>query len=160
MNERTVEEQIAAFRPTLQVASRLHLWLLAGAAVGVTAAVVFRNQIPLLVAIFLAIVGVAERRAGPNIVSALAAYDTGVPSVGEVCISITRWDTDNHYHATVREDGHVAWRYEFIPQGWHPTPGPYPARIWRTGVEGLPVLAIVDEGILIPRYKPSPVDKP
>lgn len=109
-----------------------------------------------MIAVFLGVVGFSERRAGPNIVSAIAAYDSGTPTNGEVSIAITSWDSDNHYHATVREQGHPDWEYEFIPQGWQPAIRGYPAQIWRAGSEQRPNLTVVEEGILIPRYDPKP----
>jgi hypothetical protein len=77
--------------------------------------------------------------------------------VGEVSITITRWDSDNHYHAHVLEQGQAEWDYEFIPQGWSPVTGRHVARIWRSDGTGAPALAVIDEGLLIPRYDPKPV---
>jgi len=133
----------------------MHKWFLAGAATGVIAAVVFWHPVPLMMAAFLGVVGFSEQRAGPNIVSAIVAYDSGKATDGEVSVAVTSWDTDNTYHATVCEVGHPDWTYEFIPQGWQPASRCYPARIWRTEPEGRPVLAVVEEGILVPRYPPK-----
>jgi hypothetical protein len=91
-------------------------------------------------------------------VSAIVAYDSGTPTDGDVSVAITSWDTDNTYHAIVREAGHSEWKYEFIPQGWQPASRSYPARIWRNDLEGRPILAVVEEGILIPRYDPKLVE--
>ena len=134
----------------------MHKWFLVGAAFGVIAAIIFWHPIPLMVSVFLAIVGFSEQRAGPNIVAALCAYDCDTPTHGEISVAITCWDTDNHYHATVHENGHADWKYEFVPQGWQPTARSYPAKIWRTGSKGQPILAVVEEGIMIPRYDPAP----
>ena len=155
MKKLSVEQQIAALRPTMRFAAQMHNWFLAIAASGVIASILFWNPIPLMFSIFFAVVGFSERRAGPNIVAAISAYDSETPSFGEVSVAITCWDTDNHYHATLREQGHPDWKYEFVPQGWHPASGTCPARIWRTGVERKPVLAVVEEGIMIPRYDPK-----
>lgn len=137
----------------------MHKWLIAGAAIGLIAALVFWHPVPLMIAAFLAIVGFSEQRAGPNIVAAITAYDSAAPAYGDVSVAITSWDTDNHYHATVRERGHSDWEYEFVPQGWRPTTRSYSAKIWRQGAEGVPILAVVDVGILIPRYEPKQVGK-
>lgn len=158
MSAQPVEQQIAALRPTLRFAANMHRWFLAGAAMGVIAAIVFWHPVPLMISAFLAVVGYSEQRAGPNIVAAVRAYDFDSPARGEVSISITCWDTDNHYHATVHEQGHPDWVYEFVPQSWQPAARCYPARIWRSASEGRPVLAAVDDGILIPRYDPKPVE--
>ena len=154
-----VQEQIAALRPSVAIgfAAHMHHWFLAGAAISVITAVVFWHPIPLMIAAFLGIVGFSEQRAGPNIVAAIAAYDSGIPTFGEVSIAITCWDTDNHYHATVRERGQPDWEYEFIPQGWQPSSCNYPAQIWRVGAKGQPILTAVEDGILIPRYDPKQV---
>jgi len=157
MKTLSVEEQIARFRPGMGFAAHMHRWFLGGAALCVIAAAVIRNPVPLMIAAFLGIVGFAEKRAGPNLVAAITAYDLDTPACGEVFIAITCWDSDNHYHATVREQGRPDWEYEFMPQGWQPTDGSYPAKIWRTDAEGRPVLAVVEEGVLIPRYDPKPV---
>lgn len=133
----------------------MHRLLLCGAALAAVAAVIFWNPVPLFVTFFLGIVGISETRAGPNLVAAVAAYDSGEPSLGEAAIAVTCWDTDNHYHASLREHGHATWEYEFIPRGWQPTVGIFPARIWRASDTGKPVLGAVESGIMIPRYDPK-----
>lgn len=112
----SIEQQIAVLRPTMGFAAHMHKWFLFGAALGVIAAIIFWHPVPLILSAFLAIVGFSEQRAGPNIVAAIAAYDLGTPTIGEATISITCWDTDNHYHAKVREPDHPDWEYEFVPQ--------------------------------------------
>jgi hypothetical protein len=156
MHPISVEDQILRLRSTIPFAPHMHKWFLAGAVTGVIAAVIFWHPIPLMIAAFLGIVGLSEQRAGPNIVSALFAYDSGTATDGEVSVAITSWDTDNSYHATVHEAGHSDWKYEFIPQGWQPASRSYLAKIWRHTPEGPPILTVVDEGILIPRYDPKP----
>ena len=151
----TVEQQVAMLRPSMRFAAHMHHWLLAGAALGVMSAVIFWHPVPLMLAAFLGVVGFSEQRAGPNIVAAIVAYDSGTPSNGEVAIAITCWDTDKHYHATVREPGQPDWAYEFVPQGWQPASRSCPAQIWRVGDAGSPVLAVVEQGILIPRDEPK-----
>ncbi|HOE40535.1 MAG TPA: hypothetical protein PLB25_02710 [Rhodoferax sp.] len=155
MKALTVEQQVAMLRPGMSFAAHMHHWLLAGAAMGVMLAVIFWHPIPLMIAAFLGLVGFSEQRAGPNIVAAIVAYDSGTPSNGEVAIAITCWDTDKHYHATVREPGHPNWKYEFVPQGWQPASRSCLAQIWRSGSDGSPVLAVVEQGILIPRHEPK-----
>jgi hypothetical protein len=157
MTTLSVERQIAALRPAIGFAAHMHKWFLVGAALGVISAIVFWHPVPLMIAAFLAIVGFSEQRAGPNIVAAISAYDSGTPTPGEVTVTITCWDTDNHYHATLHEQGHPDWEYEFVPQGWQPAARSYPADIWRRGSKEQPVLAVVEEGIMIPRYDPKSV---
>ena len=159
MKTLSVAEQIALFkRPSVfRIAAHLRQWFLGGAIVGVIGAIFFWHPVPLMIAAFLGLIGLAEKRAGPNIVSALAAYDHGTSRPGQVAITITCWDMDNHYHGTVREHGWSDWKYEFIPQGWQPSSGTYPAQIWRDETSGRPVLTTVEQGILIPRYDPKQV---
>ncbi|MEJ8567814.1 hypothetical protein [Elongatibacter sediminis] len=160
MRPRSIDQQIAALRPAVRsgLAGRFHVWLLACAAGCSLIAVVMWHPVPLMVAAFLAIVGLSERRAGPNIVAALSAYETQTHSSGEVTISTTTGSDEVHYHARVEEPGQSAWSYEFIPQGWTPEPGRYPARIWRDSVSSSIVLATIDGGLLIPRYAPQPAE--
>jgi len=113
---------------------------------------------PLMFALFFGAIGLLERQAGPNIVAAISAYDAGEPANGEVTVSLSCWDTDTHYHAVVREPNQPGWKYEFVPQGWKPAAQTYPARIWRDSSGDPPVLAVVENGILIPRYQPELVE--
>ena len=161
MSGLSVEQQIAMLRRSVTsgLAAHIHHWLMAGAAVGVIAAIALWHPVPLMIAIFLGIVGFAEQRAGPNIVRAISAYDRETPTRGEVSVAVTSGDSDDHYHATVREHGRSDWRYEFIPQGWRPSARTYPARIWRASADGRPVLAVVDDGVVIPRGDPQRVTR-
>lgn len=152
---RTVEQQISALRPTIRFAANMHQWFLVGAAVGIIAAIYFWHPVPLMTAVFLLLVGLSEQRAGPNIVAAISAYDSGTPTVGSVSVRISCWDDSKHYLATVHEADCANWEYEFVPQGWQPDAGDYPARIWRIARQGPPVLAVVENGLMIPRYRPS-----
>ncbi|WP_372680015.1 hypothetical protein [Desulfosarcina sp.] len=153
----TVQQQIDNLRPLVKtgLALNFHNWLVACAVLLVILSVFLWNPIPLMMAIFLGVVGMAERSAGPNMAAAIKAYDTIKATSGKVTIGISCWDTDNHYHARVQENGQPDWEYEFIPQGWEPAAGCFAARIWRSDDSGPPVLTIVEGGILIPRYNPS-----
>ena len=158
MTHLTVDEQIAALRRAKGLAAGFHHWLLALAALAAVAAVVFWYPVPLMFAAFLGVVGLSERAAGPNIVAAVDAYDTGASTVGSVTVSLHCWDTDTHYHAVVRETGQPDWRYTFVPQGWEPVAQTCAARIWRRSDGGPPVLAAVEQGVLVPRDRPTLVD--
>lgn len=158
MRSQTLDQQINNLRPavTSGIAATFRYWLIGGAVVLAIVAAVWWNPIPLMIALFLGIVGIAEKQAGPNIVTAIKAYDQLEPTHGLATIWITCWDTDNHYHARLQEAGQPVWEYEFIPQGWQPGEGTYPVRIWRSGASGSkPVLAATAEGIMIPRYMPK-----
>jgi hypothetical protein len=155
----SVEQQIDYLRPTIGFAAKMHKWFLLAAAIGVIASLLFWNPIPLMFSVFIAVVGFAEKRAGPNIVAAISAYDSKAPSLENASITITCWDMDNHYHVKLHEEGHPDWTYEFIPQGWQPASGSYAAKVWRTGLESKPVLSVVEEGIMIPRYDPKTISE-
>lgn len=157
MATHSIEQQIAALRPTMGFAANMHKWLMFGAVLGVIAAIVFWHPVPLMLSAFLAIVGFSEQKAGPNIVAAISAYDSGTPTLGEAVVSITCWADDHHYQAIVRERDYPDWEYEFVPQGWQPVARTYTAKIWRTGNSRQPVLVVVEEGVMIPRYDPKPV---
>jgi hypothetical protein len=156
MKTLSIEQQINHLRPSVTsgLALRFHNWLLSSAIVLVILSICFRHPVPLMIAAFLGIVGLCERRAGPNIAAAIKAYDMRAPTLGEVSITISCWDTDNHYQALLREQNQPDWEYEFIPQGWQPFAGTYAAHIWRIDGDGPPALAAVDAGILIPRGNP------
>jgi hypothetical protein len=155
MSTSSVETQIARLRPSVIFAPHMHKWFLAGAATSFVAAIVFWHPWPLMIAFFLGVVGFSEQRAGPNILSAILAYDSDDPTEGTVSVEITSWSDSETYHAIVSEIGHSDWTFQFIPQGWQPASRSYSARIWRSDTEGRPLLAVVEEGILIPRYDPE-----
>jgi hypothetical protein len=159
MKRLSVEQQIDNLRPTVGFAAQMHKWLLLGAALGVIASLLIWNPIPLMFSVFLAVVGFSEKRAGPNIVAAISAYDSEAPAPGNASITITCWDMDNHYHVRLHEEGHPDWTYEFVPQGWQPAAGSHAAKVWRSGLEGKPVLSVVKEGVMIPRYDPKTVSE-
>lgn len=157
MTNSSLQHQIDVhrFAVTFGLARNFHHWLVGIAAGLVLLAMILWNPVPLMIALFLGVVGLSERQAGPNIEAAIKAYDTSDPSVGEVFITKECWDTDDHYYALVSEPGQPDWEYEFVPQGWQPAVGFHSARIWRIGAKGPPVLTATEHGILIPRYIPS-----
>lgn len=153
MKKLTVEQQIDLFRPAIRIglARRFHWWLLGVAAILLVVAVVTWHPVPLMIALFLGVIGVAERQAGPNIDRAVRAFDEGEPASGIASIRIVEGDTTDHYHATLQEAGRPDAEFEFIPQGWSPAQGSFPARIWRDEDGATPVLATIEGGTLIPR---------
>jgi hypothetical protein len=149
----TIEQQIDLLRPAVRsgLARRFHWWLLGVAAVLLIVAAVTWHPVPLMIALFLGVVGVAERLAGPNLERAITAFDEGEPSGGIASITIVGGDTTDHYHAILREEGRPDSGFEFMPQGWEPAEGSFPARIWRSEDGTTPVLATIEAGVLIPR---------
>lgn len=162
MRSQVLDQQIDNLRPTATsgIAGSFAYGLIGSAVVLSILAAVLWNPVPLMIALFLGVVGLAERRAGPNIAAAVKAYDLLEPTHGQATIWITCWDTDNHYHTCLQETGEPDWEYEFIPQGWQPGEGTYPVRIWRSSGSGSkPVLAATTDGIMIPRDVPKQPQK-
>lgn len=118
MSTSSVQTQIARLRPSVIFAPQMNKWFLAGAAIGLLAAIVLWHPWPLMIAFFLGFVGFSEQRAGPNLLSAILAYDCDDPTEGTVSVEITSWSDSETYHAIVSEIGHSDWKYQFIPQGW------------------------------------------
>jgi hypothetical protein len=164
MKTLTVRQQIDLLRPALGFVRHVHKWFWMGAALGVVAAIVFWHPAPLFFSALLALVGFFEQKAGPALAAAIAAYDDGTPSNGQVAVTLVEGDSVNFYHAVVREPNHPDWEFAFFPQGWQPSTRIYHARLWRENRSGQPVLAAVDEGLLIPRDQPrlraeNPLDR-
>lgn len=151
----SLDEQINLLRPGVisGFAARMHLWFIGGAVLGLIAALVLWHPVPLMIAVFLGLVGLSERHCGANIVAAIMAYDSDTPSQGSIAISISAWDSSDTFHVTVRESEHPDWVYEFIPQGWKPKVCfDSPAKIWRAKNGSAPVSVIIEDGVMIPRY--------
>lgn len=153
MKRLTIEQQIDLLRPAVRtgLARRFHWWLLGVAVVLLIVAAATWHPVPLMIALFLGVVGVAERQTGPNLESAVRAFDESEPSAGIASIRIAVGDTTDHYHAVLREEGRPDSGFEFMPQGWKPVEGSFPARIWRGENGAAPVLATIEGGVLIPR---------
>lgn len=157
MSPVSVDRQIAQLRTLVGFAPDVKKWLLGAAATAIVAALLLSHPWPLMIGAFLGLVGLSERRTGPNIALAVLAYDSGNATQGEVSISIDSSDTVSRYSVIVREQGHPDWEYTFIPSEWVPVSGAFPARIWRADNSKRPVLTAVEEGILIPRSDPTQV---
>ena len=152
-----IEKQIELLRPAVKsgMASSMSYWMIGVAVALIILAAILWHPVPLMIAFFFGIVGFAERQSGPNIIAAIKAYDPAEPADGTARVWITCWDTDDNYHALLHENGQPDWEFEFIPQGWKPVEKLYEVRIWREcGTKCPPVLAVTDEGIMIPRRKP------
>lgn len=154
----SVEQQIANLRPSVYsgLASNLNDYLIAGGVLLAVLSIVLWHPIPLMFAAFFILVALGSRESGMLLTSAIIAYDSEMPSFGQVTISISKESDSDTYCVLVSEQDRPVWKYEFLPQSWHPVSGSYPARVWRLQSE-YPVLTAIEEGILIPRYKPSRV---
>jgi len=152
-----VEQQIANLKPSVKsgVARQLHVYLVAGAILLVILSIALWHPIPLMLAAFIGLVALGSRESGPLLEAAIQAYETASPVSCEVSISIeSNTDSDSYYAIVSRNEGSV-WRYEFIPQGWKPVAGTYAAVVWSLPSDPSPNLSAVNEGIMIPRYKPK-----
>lgn len=152
-----VEQQIAKLKPCVKsgVARLLHVYLVVGAVLLVVLSIVLWHPIPLMLAVFMGIVGLCSRESGALLVNAIQAYETANHDSCEVSISIdNNSDSDRYYAIVSRNEGSV-WRYEFIPQGWKPLAGTYAGVVWGLPSDLSPKLTSINEGILIPRYKPK-----
>lgn len=107
-----------------------------------------------MVGAFLALFALVAREAEPRLAAALAAYDAARPVVGGARISAIPDRENAAFQAEIREPGHAVWAFEFVPILWSPAPGAFTANIWRDA-KGVPVLATIDAGVLVPRYAPT-----
>lgn len=109
MKSYIVEQQIDNLRPFAKSSLGLnfHNWFLVSAAVLVILSFFLWNHVPLMVAIFLGVVDISERNAGPNIVAAIDDYDTNKATQGKVVITISCSSDYDHYYALVQEIGQL-----------------------------------------------------
>lgn len=152
----TAEAQIEILRKAADsgFATALHRWLIALAIALALLSALTWNALPLLLAAIIGMIGASRRRAVMNLASAIQAYDSAESSPGIVTITIAQGDGQKHYHAKIQEGERSEWGFEFHPQDWSPAAGIHSARIWRhTGYEA-PALAVIEDGILVPRYAP------
>jgi hypothetical protein len=107
-------------------------------------------------ALLFAIVGLSPSETKTNIEAAIKAYHTGTHTLGKAKIKITNAFGYDQFFAYIEEPGQPGWKFQFTPQHWKPEDGNYSVKIWRPGNRKPPVLAVTDNGILIPRKKPEP----
>jgi hypothetical protein len=157
MRKMSVEQQIAMLRRSMQspLGRHLNTWLGVLALILMAVGYATGNPILWMFAAFFGLVAVFEREAVPNIVAAMRAWDEGPPKAGWVSITVVRGDGGENYRAVVDEPGRVRWQYQFMPQGWTPVAGHFPARIWRPVAQEAPVMAAVEAGVMIPRNRPE-----
>lgn len=157
MRTMSVEQQVALLRRSMLSPLGRHLIASLGilALLFLALGYALDSPIPCMFAGFFGLVAVFEREAVPNIVAALRAWDGDSPVSGWVVITVVRGDEGDSYRVVVDEPGRMRWQYQFMPQGWKPVAGRFPARIWRPDGRDAPVMAAVDAGVLIPRYTPE-----
>jgi hypothetical protein len=162
MNQCTLEQQIERLRPAVVsgLARHLHHGLLVFSALLAFLSIVLWSPIPLMAAAFFALIGFAETQAGPNIEDAIRAYDSSQPTLVEVEIFVDSSGDGLRYVVKVCAGELNFWQYEFVPQGWSPKPGTFPAKIWKHEPSWRPILCIAQGGLLIPRNKPTLTQAP
>ena len=112
----------------------------------------------LIPAIFLTLVGIAERTTPTRIRKAVEAYENGPGEEADLSMEILRWSDDDRYLASVSMQDGARWSFECVPARDLPSPGEYKARIWRDP-KGVPILGVVDDSMLIPRQNPVRADR-
>ncbi len=106
-----------------------------------------------------AIIACAAHQAAPHIQAAARALDTGERSPGTVTIEVAGWSDSDKFHARIVMADSGVWRFEFIPLGWKPVAGQYPATIFRLPGLAWPALVQIEAGVMYPRYTPKPAVK-
>jgi hypothetical protein len=107
-------------------------------------------------AIFLGLLAFATYQTAPHIRRAALALDSSNRTTARIEIAIDSWSDSQSFHAIVPVSPTLAWKFEFIPQGWKPSAGTVEAELcFIPGVEW-PTLLITKEGIIHPRYEPKP----
>lgn len=155
----TPEQQIEALRRMGRsgVARRLKQGSLVLAVGLAIAGVLTGHPVFFMAGAFAGLVAFSARQTTPHILRATQALDGGRRSEGTVQIEVTHWSDSDTYHAVVWADASRAWRFEFIPLGWQPRAGAFPAVLFALPSAEWPALVRVDEGIFHPRSDPERV---
>lgn len=133
----------------------LRTTLVLGATLSAVAGYHYDHPAGYMVALFLAVVAVSAIMSAPHIRHAVLATQRGMPSRGNLTITITAWSDTESYQANVTDRfGHV-WEFEFIPQEWKPEAGESEATIYTIPSVAWPVLLSTTQGLLFPRYQPK-----
>ena len=107
-----------------------------------------------VIAIVVGIVAVTTFTTMSNVRNAYVGERRGARTRGHVQITVTPGAETTSYSAAVRERGE-RWSFEFVPIEWQPVAGEREAQVVHLKGVDWPVLVIVDDGILVPRYKPK-----
>jgi hypothetical protein len=131
-------------------------WILALTALLLGIAGLYTQQTPYFIGFLcMAIIAYSAHHSAPHIDAAAQALDTGDRIAGTVTIEISRWSDADTYHASVAMAEADVWRFEFIPIGWHPVAGQYPATFFRSQGLAWPALIQIEAGIMYPRNTPK-----
>lgn len=155
----TPEEQIEALRRMSRggAARRLKQGSLLLAMGLALAGVLTGHPVYFMVGAFAGVVAYSAWQTNPHILRAVQALDGGRRSEGTVQIEVTRWSDTDTYHAVVPSDRSRAWRFEFIPLGWLPRAGAFPAVFFAQPSAEWPALVRIEQGIFHPRRDPEQI---
>lgn len=113
-----------------------------------------------LSALLLAVVAGSLGQSTPHLRQATEAYRRGAGHAGSVVIAITRGSDAESFRATVHDPRTGCWTFEFVPLGWTPREGRFAAQLYRLDTVPWPALAVLRDGILVPRQSPVRVVTP
>ena len=117
-------------------------------------AVVWKIPWLFIPAIFLGIVGFAERKTTTRIRKALEAREKGPGEIVSARIEVTRWSDDDRYWVTLAKQDGSRWKFECMPAEDLPSSGSYEAEMWSDEL-GVPLVAVISDVLLIPRRDPT-----
>jgi hypothetical protein len=111
-----------------------------------------------IVLILPAVIAYSAHQTGPHIRAASEAIKSGSRSEGTIAIESDRPLDNDRFYATVATEPGCAWRFEFIPVGWRPIAGRFPATVYTVPNLAWPALIEVQGEFIHPRYTPTQVE--
>ena len=115
------------------------------------------NPAPWMIALFFAVVTGSAFQSSPHIAAAHRSLDEGYVQDGHIRIDVTGWSDSDAFCATTLGLKPHDWRMTFIPQGWTPRVGTFPARLHHLPGIRWPTLIVTEVGLLFPRQTPEAV---
>ncbi len=106
-----------------------------------------------MVAAFLGVIIFAVRRSTPHLKNAAKAITEGQKKAGSV--KVEKIYDSSACNVMVEDPILGIWHFSFVPTGWEPTEGKFPATIYHLLNVAWPVLVEVEEGIMVPREQPN-----
>ena len=109
----------------------------------------------LLGALLSGIAAYASHQNAPHIYAAVQALDHGVSAERDVTIRAECWSDSESYSVTVVMANLSSWTFDFVPIGWKPKEGTWPATVYTVTEAPWPVLIRFEDGIAYPRAQPK-----
>lgn len=109
----------------------------------------------LMIAAFVGVFIYAAYSRTPHIKNAVRALTEGHKKTGQVRLQAI-YDSDA-FTVTLINTSDSNWQYSFVPTGWKPSEGEFPATIYYLPDVAWPVLVETDQGIMVPRETPKSV---